>query len=182
MLDSIILAINTKSIPLTQGKYAIVDADNYEWLMQWKWSYRDGYAKRSVHIPMAAGLRKQVPITMHGVILPPCNGLVPDHINGNGLDNRRENLRLATQQQNMWNRKPVKNSSSKYKGVSWRKSTGYWIANIKLDGKQKHLGCFWSEEDAARAYNKAAKEMHGEFAKLNDVEDGLCLTKLPPRW
>ena len=102
MLDSIILAINTKSIPLTQGKYAIVDADNYEWLMQWKWSYRDGYAKRSVHIPMAAGLRKQVPITMHGVILPPCNGLVPDHINGNGLDNRRENLRLATQQQNTW--------------------------------------------------------------------------------
>lgn len=167
-----------KKIPLTRGYFAIVDDDDYDFLMQWKWSYRDGYAKRSEHVSLGNGLRKQVPIPMHGVILLASDGLVPDHKNGNGLDNRKDNLRPATQQQNMWNRKPVTGSTSKYKGVSWRAKSSYWIANIKINDKQKHLGCFANEDDAARAYNDAAKELHGEFAKLNPVEDGPCLSRI----
>ena len=163
-----------KEIPLTKEHVALVDDDDYVFLIQWDWyakisSGNKLYAARSVNNKLKKGV-----ITMHSVILPAPDGMEPDHINGNGLDNRRRNLRPATHQQNMWNRKPVSGSSSLFKGVSWHGPGQYWKAYIKINDKQQHLGCFWSEEDAARAYNKAARELHGEFAKLNFVEDGPC--------
>lgn len=161
-LETIKLPAGVKAIPLTKGKYTIVDAEDYHHLMQWEWQYRDGYAKR--------GVRGLGAISMHGVILTASNGLLPDHKNGDGLDNRRENLRPATQQQNMWNRKAVTGSKSKYKGVDWYAASGSWRAYIKVNGKQKHLGCYQNEDDAARAYNKAAIEYHGEFARLNPID------------
>lgn len=105
-------------------------------------------------------------ITMHGLIMPAPDGQFVDHINGNGLDNRRENLRLVTHQQNSFNQKHH-GGSSKFKGVSIDRSSGSWRAYITVDGKRKHLGRHGTELDAAKAYDMAAKEFFGEYAKLN---------------
>ena len=90
-----------------------------------------------------------------------------DHINNDKTDNRLENLRPATRKENGRNRKAHKDSSSKYKGVSWNKKQQKWISQIKINYKTEYLGCYTSEEDAARAYDKAARELHGEYACLN---------------
>lgn len=105
-------------------------------------------------------------ITMHGLIMPAPDGQFVDHINGNGLDNRRENLRLVTHQQNSFNQKHH-GGSSKFKGVSIDRISGSWRAYITVDGKRKHLGRHGTELDAAKAYDMAAKEFFGEYAKLN---------------
>lgn len=165
-------------IPLTKGLFVIVDEADHAWLSQWKWYARTGrkdyvYASRSIRNGKTTTI-----INMHNILLPTEDGYELDHINGNTLDNRRDNLRVATHQQNMWNRKPPRGTSSKFKGVSFQKATNYWKANIKINDKQKHLGCFWDEEEAAIAYNRAAKDMHGEFAKLNPVEDRPCLSQI----
>ncbi len=92
-----------------------------------------------------------------------------DHINGNGLDNRRENIRLCKHQQNMWNQPSRRNTSSKYKGVTYFKRDGNWQAKIAPNGKTLQLGYFKTEVEAADAYNQKATELFGEFAKLNDL-------------
>ena len=92
-----------------------------------------------------------------------------DHINGNGLDNRRCNIRLCEHRQNMWNQGSRKNTSSIYKGVTFFKRDGSWQAKIAPNGKTIHLGYFQTEAEAAQAYNEKAKEIFGEFAKLNDL-------------
>lgn len=89
-----------------------------------------------------------------------------DHIDMDPANNRIENLRLATKRQNGCNRKPIKHSS-KYLGVGWHKAAGKWKAAISVNGKVMYLGVFGNEEDAAKAYDRAAKEKHGEFARLN---------------
>lgn len=97
-----------------------------------------------------------------------------DHINGDSLDNRTANLRIATKSQNGANRGADRRrigTSSRHKGVSWRKNRNCWGAYIHVDGKTRYLGSFRSEDDAARAYNKAATEAWGAFARLNDVEE-----------
>lgn len=94
-----------------------------------------------------------------------------DHFNHNGLDNRRVNLRICTNSQNQMNRKPNKNSRSKFKGIRLHKRGQVWEARIMLDGKSLYLGGFKKEIDAARAYNKAALEIFGEFAYLNKFEE-----------
>lgn len=100
----------------------------------------------------------------------PAKGFVVDHINGNGLDNRRENLRISTQAQNLWNAKKHKDSSSIYKGVSKRRNDTNWSARIMKNGKAQHIGMFTTETEAASAYNRVAKELFGEFAILNTVD------------
>lgn len=167
----------TRKIPLTQGKFAIVDAEDYLMLIKWKWHHRGGYAKRAIN-----RREERRAVAMHNQIMNPPKGMEVDHINGNGLDNRKCNLRICKHQNNTWNRKPVTGSSSKYKGVSFHRPGNYWKAYIKINEQQKHIGCFLSEEEAAIAYNMVARVLHGEFAKLNPVEDRICLTKLPPRW
>ena len=105
---------------------------------------------------------------MHSVILSAPKGMVIDHINNNPLDNRIANLRIVTPQQNAWNRKKRRTrSTSKYKGVSWSKNDGKWRALIMLDNKKISLGNFDDEKQAGRAYDKKAKELFGEHAKLN---------------
>jgi len=95
-----------------------------------------------------------------------------DHVNHNGLDNRRSNLRLATIQENQFNRQIQKTTkSSQYKGVSWETKQNKWRPSIKFNNQNIHLGSFTSEEDAARAYDKVAKELFGEFCCLNFPED-----------
>ena len=159
-----------RRIPLTQGKYAIVDQDDFERLNKHKWcvvkSKNTFYARRTKR----AG-KKYVSIMMHRQILHPPGHLFVDHINHNGLDNRKANLRFATCAQNNYNRKHLrKNQSSKYTGVSWRKQAKKWIVLISYNGKKKFIGSFEDEIQAAKAYDKAAKKYHGEFASLNFPE------------
>lgn len=112
----------------------------------------------------------------HRVIFTMFKGYMPqfvDHINNDRSDNRIENLREATNKENNRNRGKVVRTSSKYKGVSWRKDRCKWSAKIKMNGKSKSLGCYFSEESAALAYNREAVKMFGEFAKLNIIQEVL---------
>jgi len=158
-------------ISLTQGLFAIVDADNYEWLNQWKWyAHKRGntfYARRSKYIGGGAKNRKYKTILMHRIILKAKDGQDTDHINHNGLDNRLFNMRLCNCSQNQQNR--IKNfiSSSIYKGVSWSKYHKGWIAQIMHKRKGIRIGCFDDEIEAAIAYDTKAKELFGDFALVN---------------
>lgn len=155
-----------KNIPLTQGKYAIVDDEDYLYLSQFNWCYSQGRAGRMGR--NKSGKRKL--LLMHRVIMNTPTGLETDHINGDSLDNRRCNLRICTKSQNNMNRRPNKGKmSSQYKGVCWRNHAKKWKAYIKLKGKQIHLGYYASEHKAARVYNEAANVLFGEFARLNTL-------------
>ena len=152
----------TKIIPLTQGKVAIVDDADFEWLNQWKWNFNGRYVCRSVGLFL-----HRTKIRIHRQIMSAPADMQVDHINGNPLDNRRENLRICTPAQNTCNRKAVVNSKSGYKGVTKKNSSRKWIPEIRKDGKKLYLGSYDTPEEAAKAYDKAAKEIFGEFAKLN---------------
>lgn len=158
-----------KEIPLTQGKVALVDAEDYEYSNQFKWyAMKHGntyYAVR--HIKKEDG--KQTLICMHRVIMKTSKGMDTDHINGDGWDNRRDNLRICTRSQNKMNGNIHKDNTSGYKGVFWQKRDKKWMAQIQIDGKLKYLGLFITKEEAALAYNEAAKELFGEFARLNNI-------------
>jgi len=115
--------------------------------------------------------RRQAGLQIHRLIMDAPKGMCVDHINGNPLDNRKSNLRICTRSENMRNRGAQKNNTSGYKGVSWHKHKKKWGCKInKHNGKQIHVGYYKDKEEAARAYDKKAKEFHGEFAKLNFPE------------
>jgi hypothetical protein len=155
-----------REIPLTKGYVAIVDDDDHEWLSQWRWFALVGsnavYAHRSVRID---GKRRT--LRMHRAILGAPKGMGVDHIDHDGLNNTRANLRLCTQSQNLGNQRLRTDGTSAYKGVSWHTQRGKWQAHIKRDDKHKYLGLFTDEIDAALAYDAAARELFGEFAYLN---------------
>ncbi len=153
--------------PRSEGRFALVDDDDFALVMDWKWGLVDYYIGTEYATAYGNGA---LGLLLHHVIMgkPPAPGLLIDHVNGNGLDNRRSNLRWATHQQNMWNSKGHRNSSSAYKGVVKTSSKkNPWTAQIVNDGKYHYLGCFPSEGEAAKAYDEAAARMRGEFAWLN---------------
>ena len=159
-----------KEIKLTQNKVALVDDDMFEELNKYTWcatrsinSKNTFYAKRNKH----GGRKVRKGIHMHRVILNTPDGMETDHIDGNGLNNQRYNLRPCTRQQNNANRKPYPDMSSEFKGVNWRKDRDKWRAYIKMDRKYIHLGHFDSETDAAHAYDAKAIELFGQFARPN---------------
>lgn len=156
-----------KKIPLTQGKFAIVDDEDYELVSQYKWLL----SKQSKNCEYAV-ITKRPRLRMHRLImgLVPGDGLIVDHINGNGRDNRRANLRVCTHVENIRNM-ATKGGSSLFRGVTRRnqKRGTKWIAQIMVNRKQYYLGIFNTPIDAAKAYNTAAKNFFGEFARLNDV-------------
>jgi hypothetical protein len=147
-----------KTIPLSQGKYAVVDEKDYEFLSQWKWSLSNGYAVRGEY---KKGKRKT--IYMHRLIT---GFKTTDHINRNSLDNRRANLRECTVAQNAHNRVKQKNNTSGYKGVYFHKLENKWMSAIISNGKRIHLGYFSQKKEANEAYKKAALIYHGEFANI----------------
>jgi hypothetical protein len=158
-----------RRIPLTQGKFAIVDPEDYDRLNKYRWHVtKNGntfYAKRNPRV----GRRGRAPsIYMHRCIIKVPPPLVIDHINFNGLDNRKANLRLATRTQNNRHVRRTRNpGTSKYKGVSWYTREKRWVVKIHADGKTHTVGYFTDEVEAAKAYDKAAKIYHAEFAALN---------------
>ena len=157
-----------REIPLSQGKTAIVDAEDYDKLIGYSWYFKGGrYAYRGLWI---AGSNRTKHIPMHHDILKAGPGQYVDHINGNGLDNRKANLRIVSHQQNMFNMKGHKSATSKFKGVSWCSSRQKWAAHICKDGKTVAIGRFKTEKAAAVAYNSYAERLFGNYAHLNIVD------------
>ncbi len=160
----------SKYIPLTQGRIALVDSEDYEYLSQWKWhAIKQGnsyYACRAEQY-YENGKRKTKHYSMHREIMGLNHGDCrhTDHINHLGLDNRKCNLRVCSKKENAYNQLPRKGVSSKYKGV-WRHQNK-WRSCIMKDGKRTYLGMHDSETEAANAYNVAAEQLFGEFACLN---------------
>ncbi len=154
----------TCEIPLTRGYVAIVDAADYDWLMQFKWQWSCGYASHSKRV---AGRKNAVAILMHRMIVNPLPGFEIDHINGDRLDNRRCNLRICTSDQNRQNKSRYKNNTSGYKGVLFHKPMRKWLAQIKVNNQVINLGYFAESIEAARAYDAAALKHFGAFARLN---------------
>jgi hypothetical protein len=157
-----------RRIDLGEGEWTIVDVDIYYRFGNFKWCVRGNrntfYAVRFVKI----GPGRTKLVNLHRTILAAPAGLLVDHRNGDGLDNRRDNLRLATHFQNACNRHRNKSkTSSRFVGVSFKKRDNNWAARINYKRKTISLGRFNSELDAARAYDNAARKYHGEFARLN---------------
>ena len=151
-----------KKIPLTKGKFALVDDEDYVNLTEISWQYASGYAQS---IQRKKG-GKQYAIMMHRKIMNCPSGLVVDHINHDTLDNRKSNLRICTRSENLGNRFGKKNGTSKYKGVTWHKASKKWSVAFN----KKWIGAFSDEVEAARVYDKCAIEHYGRFAKLNFPE------------
>ena len=151
-----------KLIPLTQGKFAIVDAEDYERLSKYKW-----YTRKSDHRLYAYRSKERKSIGMHRDVMNAAKGFVVDHIDGDGLNNRKSNLRLCTWTENSLNKRPRSNGRSRYKGLAWQKRTGKWEVRITKCGKRRYLGTFDDEMEAAIAYDRKAEVLFGEFAYLN---------------
>ena len=153
-------------IPLTRGHYAKVDPEDYCWLSQFRWHYvRTGRTFYAVRSDYSGGRGRK--IWMHREIMGTAKGLVCDHVNHNGQDNRKHNLRNCTVAQNNLNRQRYRNSRSRYKGVWWCKCMQMYGSEIQAFGATECLGYFVHEVEAARAYDAAARRLHGEFACLN---------------
>lgn len=178
----------TIEIELTKGKTTIIDDVDGD-LMKYRWQAHQAqskvwYAQRGEGYTNGLGEKKVKISSMHREILSrilgraPCHAEYTDHINGNGLDNRRINIRVATPRQSTENRRKLNphvllgETSSKFKGVSWHKNIKKWQVAIKYNYKKYHLGYFLNETDAAKAYDRASINYFGEFAKTNfDKED-----------
>jgi len=158
-----------KKIKLPQGKFALVDDGDFEYLNKFKWRAIKNnltfYVQRNIRLVNG----KWTSIYMHRVLLNVPEEMETDHIDHCGLNNQRANLRICTHQKNMMNRNSNKNGSSEFKGVSWYKRDRKWHAQIRYKKKNYHLGYFILENNAALAYNKKAKELFGEFARLNKI-------------
>ena len=162
-----------KKIPLTQGKFALVDDEDYNAVVsKGRWSAQKVSGGRNYYAQRQGGLM------MHRLIMDAPKDMVVDHINGDGLDNRRENLRLATRQQNAINTNHGW-GKAKYVGVSWDERMGKWKTQVHLRDPNTgrivphHLGYFDSEIEAARAHDRKRRELFRDFAKPNVPAESL---------
>lgn len=155
-------------VELTKGQWSVIESQDAAWIgannwhVLWDEDTESFYASRcGSKIRGESGT-----VGMHAAIVKPRMGYLPDHINGNTLDNRRNNLREATGSQNQCNKRILKNNKSGYRGVSWSARNGKWVAYIKLQRVQKFIGYFDNPEDAHLAYLEAAATIHGEFCRI----------------
>lgn len=145
-----------------------MDDEDFEYLSQFTWHFFNGYARAAIKQPDG----RWRSIRMHRLLLNPPDGVPVDHINRNGLDNRRANLRLCTSaQNNYYRRKCATPTTSRFKGVSFMQNRRKFRAKIVVDGRYIHLGVFDSEQDAAEAYDRAAREHFNEFAFQNLTQE-----------
>lgn len=156
-----------KEIPLTQDRVAIIDDIDEERVCDGSWHILTTNGLEYAVGRVANNEGERIRTYMHRLILDAPRGVSVDHINGNGLDNRRCNLRFATVNQNQFNRRPNSGCSSQYKGVYWDKSKNRWRAYIKKNHKRFYLGVYTDELQAARAYDEAARELFGKYARPN---------------
>lgn len=161
-----------KIIQLTKGYSAKVDDEDYPIISKNSWSAKIDqnrvYAIRWERKGIFLGKRKTKVILMHRQILKIDDPeIIIDHINGDCSDNQKHNLRVVTNQQNFFNRSVNQNNSSGYKGVSWNSRSRKWVAQIQVSHQKKHIGFFDSPVDAAIAYDNKAKELFGQYARLN---------------
>lgn len=152
-------------IPLTKGQVALIDDADFDLVSKHKWHAKTSrntyYAQTSTRLPDG----RKGKLKMHRLLLGLTDRSVHvDHIDGNGLNNQRSNLRTCTGSENMRNRGAASHNKSGFKGVTWHKKGGHWRATIRLNGKYTHLGYFDTPAEAHAAYCKAADELHGEFA------------------
>lgn len=138
-----------KKIPLTQGKFALIDDEDYKLISKYKWHYHSGYAARTLKT-----------IRMHRVILNAKPEEEIDHINRNTLDNRRQNLRIASKSQNAHNKGVRKDNTSGQKGVHYNKDKKLWISRIQVENKRYYIGNYKTKDEAIMAYRKAQMEYH----------------------
>lgn len=158
----------TIAITLTQGQTTLVDAADWDAVKDLRW-----YASRvrTLFYPQAHVSGRKSPVRMHQFIFPATHPLMIDHVNGDGTDNRRRNLRVVTHTQNQQNMRPQRGTSS-YKGVCWNSYSGKWQAYINASKRTQYLGRFTDEREAARAYDRAARALFGDHARLNFPEEG----------
>ena len=151
----------SKRIQLTQGKYAIVDAKDYVRLNRHKWcAVRDKGTFYAMRTSRKNGIKRN--IRMHREIMCALPGIGIDHLNGNGLDNRKSNLRICTRAQNQWNRHSVKPAIG---NIWWAKERKQFRAAITTNGKRKYLGQYKYKADAIKAYQKVAKERQDKYIR-----------------
>lgn len=154
-------------ISAPSGHIFLVDEEDWDILPKRGW-YDHPHHTGKFYMKRDYRRKPRVTKQMHAVIMKTPWGCGVDHINGNTLDNRRENLRICTNSQNVCNKGNYKNSISKYKGVCPRKDK--WLTQIQRNGIKMYIGLYETEEMAAHQYNLAALDLHGEFARLNEIE------------
>jgi hypothetical protein len=152
-------------IPLTQNKFSVVDDWDYYWLSQWKWHAHKNSRSNTYYAERRIGHRGPI-IGMHRQIMGFPEGYLVDHIDQDGLNNQRTNLRNTTVAKNNMNRGIGRRNTSGFKGVT--KSGNRWTASITVDRRTIYLGTFDTPFEASAAYNKGALQYHGEYASLNE--------------
>lgn len=161
----------TKELQLSDGNIALVDDADYALVSRYRWHTTRTHGRGRRIARLYARYHDNANhcfILLHRLVLNAPPGVMVDHINGDGLDCRRSNLRFCTRSQNGQNSRGRRvSSASGFKGVSWHKQVKRWRAEIQAEGHCKHLGCFDEPKDAARAYDRAALKYFGDFARLN---------------
>jgi len=155
-----------KQLQLSKARFAMVDDDDFEWANQWKWYFDGQYAAREQHVG-GGGERDSIKLYLHRELMQTPTGLVTDHIDRDKLNNVRSNLRICTFSENINNGSRRVDNHSGYRGVTWHKQREYWYARIKYQGKCTFLGSFKDKNEAAKAYDKASREIYGVVAYQN---------------
>ena len=159
-----------KEIALANGKgVALIDDEDYELVSRYRW-YLCKDLRTSYALTWRWSPKRRISVRMHRLLMDAPAGMDVDHVDHDGLNNRRANLRLCTRAQNLANSRKGSGTSSRFKGVCWYKPSSKWMAKGSLNRKTIYLGYFDSEVEAAKAYNAFAIEHYGEHALLNEVE------------
>ena len=156
-----------KQITLTQGKIALVDDSGFDMLSKFKWFANKFNGKWYAVRSFGTRKTKKGSIMMHREIMKTVKGMDTDHIDGDGLNNQRKNLRACTHSENSCNRGKQKNNTSGFKGVTWNKTGKTWQAQIKVKNKYIYLGCSPSESFAYKMYVEGCEKYHGKFSNSN---------------